>query len=150
MDLLPLLAAALCLLAGTHAASDNSTSPNNSTSAYPIFPDRHEKYILAPRPSHIDSAPAPAAPASNTSVDTNGTASLSRTTGTDKTFTRDPKYILGPVPSSDDFLASNEGAQTEASPAGLSSFVRTSGQYFTVDGQVRYFAGSNDYFLILR
>ena len=148
MDMLPLLAAALCLLASVHAASNNSTSPNNSASAYPTFPDRHDKYLLAPRPSHIDSVPI--APAPNAFVETNETASLSRTTGTGTTFPRDPKYILGPVPSSDDFLASNEGAQTEAAPANLSGFVRTSGQYFTVAGQVRYFAGSNDYFLILR
>ena len=46
--------------------------------------------------------------------------------------------------------ASPEGARTEAIPPASPNFVQTDGIHFTLDGAIKYWSASNDYFLILR
>ena len=71
-----------------------------------------------------------------------------------------PKYILPSQPTSASW-SGQSSAQPEAARAetaahvediapASSNFVTTDGIHFTLDGSIRYFPGSNDYFLILR
>ena len=45
--------------------------------------------------------------------------------------------------------AAESGAHTEAIFPASPNFVQTDGIHFTLDGEIKYFSGSNDYFLIL-
>lgn len=72
-----------------------------------------------------------------------------------------PKYILPDQPTSASWTGEPSSAQPEAAKAETAAhveaiapaspnFVTTDGIHFTLDGSIRYFPGSNDYFLILR
>ncbi len=65
-------------------------------------------------------------------------------------YNRDEKYLLPEQPADSSFAPVNEtlAARTEAS--GNVGFVTTKGINFVLNGQIKYFSGSNDYFLIMR
>jgi mannan endo-1,4-beta-mannosidase len=62
------------------------------------------------------------------------------------------KYVLPPKPNRISSIVGNsstvspQNARTEA----LGAFVSTLGGNFVLNGDIKYFSGSNDYFLILR
>ena len=62
-------------------------------------------------------------------------------------FAHTAKYALPAKPNDTELAPTNSsGASVEA----ISAFVGTQGTDFVVNGQVHFFSGSNDYFLILR
>jgi hypothetical protein len=60
------------------------------------------------------------------------------------------KFKLPSKPSDGDFAKVQPDGQGAHTESGSSGFVQTSGSHFIVDGTVRNFRGSNDYFLVMR
>lgn len=66
-------------------------------------------------------------------------------------FVRGDKYLLPTQPGDDSFAPVKQQAlQARVESGGNIGFVKTNGTYFTLNGMIKYFSGSNDYFLILR
>ena len=81
------------------------------------------------------------------------TQSQSNTTSNSSDFVRHTKFVLPNQPINATSRMDLAGRQINpASVEAISQlqFVRTNGVYFTVGGRIRYFKGSNDYFLVLR
>ena len=66
-------------------------------------------------------------------------------------YSRGSKYILPQRPADSSFApVKNLPYAARAEAAGNVGFVRTNGTNFVLNGKIKYFSGSNDYFLIMR
>ena len=70
--------------------------------------------------------------------------------GTAASFARTEKYTLPARPNDAALGPANASTAAAVEAISAGAFVRTSGTNFLLNDQVRYFAGSNDYFLVLR
>ena len=66
-------------------------------------------------------------------------------------YTRGEKYILPQQPADSSFAPiKNQALAAKTESAGNVGFVTTNGTNFVLNGHIKYFSGSNDYFLIMR
>ena len=97
--------------------------------------------IVNPVNNSTDTSPfAPAQSQSNASSDSSD-------------FVRHTKFVLPNQPNNATLSLGLAGSRTNAASVEAISqlqFVKTNGVHFTVGGRIRYFKGSNDYFLVLR
>ncbi len=145
----------MCLIAliGRLAAAAQAPAPAPHAAMAEDGQASSRKYALDPDPSGAGwtqgSAPA------------QGGTSQS---GLSATVLADTKYLLPDRPTAGTWPAAappaaaaagssaspESSARTEAIPPASTNFVQTDGIHFTLDGAIKYWSGSNDYFLILR
>ena len=66
-------------------------------------------------------------------------------------YVRDEKYILPEQPADSSFApVENQTLAARTESSGNVGFVTTNGINFVLNGKIKYFSGSNDYFLIMR
>ena len=66
-------------------------------------------------------------------------------------YSRGEKYVLPQQPADSSFAPiKNQALTARTESSGNVGFVTTNGTTFVLNGQIKYFSGSNDYFLILR
>ena len=152
MYLVSLLATAVL----TSAALAPAPAPGNAAVAegqQPLDP----KYALAADPGSAGWTQGTATPQSASANAALSAAVLSATTSSNK-YLLPSQPTEGSWPSSaaagaatapSGSAAPESGARTEAIAPASPNFVQTDGIHFTLDGEIKYFSGSNDYFLIL-
>ncbi|CAL8463203.1 g2737 [Coccomyxa elongata] len=123
----------LAVRAQPAAAPSQSVGPAESPSAVrPV----NDKYALGPLPNFLQQA---------------SYSDFQSQFREPQNYSRGEKYVLPQQPADSSFAPiKNQALAARTESSGNVGFVTTNGTNFVLNGQIKYFSGSNDYFLILR